>query len=54
MSDLFSKPIKIKKVRKDLYAYQYLNGCINIDGIKYYGYSITDAISRYRKKYPAR
>jgi hypothetical protein len=50
MTDLFSTPIKSKKVRVGVYAYQYQNGTINIDGIKYIGYSMTEAISKYRKE----
>lgn len=36
MQDLFETPIKTKKVRNGVYAYMYRNGCININGIKYY------------------
>ena len=50
--DLFEKPIRSKKVRDRLYAYQYRNGCVNIDGQKYYGFSMTDAIKLYRQKFP--
>ncbi len=49
--DLFSEPIKSKKVRKDVTAYQYLNGTININGQKYIGYSMTEAIRQYRSKF---
>lgn len=50
--DLFERPIKSTKVRNGLYAHQYRNGCINIDGQKYYGFSMTDAIKLYRQKFP--
>lgn len=50
--DLFERPIKSKKVRNGLYAHQYRNGCVNIDGQKYYGFSMTDAIKLYRQKFP--
>jgi len=50
--DLFEKPIKSKKVRDGLYAHQYRNGCVNIDGQKYYGFSMTGAIYQYRQKFP--
>lgn len=46
---LFENPIKIVKVRQNLYAYKHPNGCINIDGKKYFGYSMTEAIKIYRK-----
>ena len=44
-------PIKKIKVRNGIYAYQYRNGTINIDGIKYLFYSMTEAIKQYRKDY---
>ena len=43
-----------KKVRIGIYAYKYPNGCINIEGEKYFGYSMTKAISLWRKKNPSR
>jgi hypothetical protein len=52
MSDLFENPIRKRKVRDGLYAYKYINGCVNIDGQKYYGWSMTDAIRLYRQKFP--
>jgi hypothetical protein len=51
--DLFNTPIQKKKVRNGIFAYKYSNGNINIGGIIYIDYSITEAISRFRKKYPA-
>lgn len=53
MCDLFDKPLKQKRVRKGVTAYLYRNGTININGEKYIGYSMTDAISLYRAKFPA-
>ena len=53
MSDLFNTPIKQKKVRNDVTAYQYSNGVINIDGNKYLEYSMTDAIKKFRNDFPA-
>lgn len=50
--DLFEKPTNSKKVRDGLYAYQYINGCVNIDGQKYYGFSMTGAIYQHRQKFP--
>tara|TARA_R110000868_G_scaffold78393_1_gene223759 strand:+ start:579 stop:737 length:159 start_codon:yes stop_codon:yes gene_type:complete len=47
--DLFETPIRARKVRNGIYAYQYRNGTINIAGIKYLEYSLTDAIKAYRK-----
>ena len=51
MQDIFSTPIKKVKVRNGIYAYQYINGTININGIKYLFYSMTEAIKQYRKDY---
>lgn len=50
--DLFERPIKSTKVRNGLYDHQYRNGCVNIDGQKYYGFSMTDAIKLYRQRFP--
>ena len=50
--DLFSTPIRSKKVRKNITAYKYSNGCININGMKYFDYSMTDAIKRWRNANP--
>ena len=52
--DLFETPIKAKKVSNGVMAYQYRNGTINIDGQKYVFYSMTDAIKKFRKDFPAR
>lgn len=52
--DLFESPIRIKKVRSGVVARQYANGTININGEKYIGWSMTDAIALHRKKFPAR
>ena len=49
MHDLFDTPIKAKKVKAGIYAYQYRNGTINIDGTKFLFHSMTSAISAYRK-----
>jgi hypothetical protein len=51
--NLFETPIREREVRKGITAYQYRNGCININGQKYFDYSMTEAISLYRKKFPA-
>lgn len=51
MRDLFETPVKSRKVRKNVYAYLYPNGIINIAGIKYIGYSMTEAIKIFRSKY---
>jgi hypothetical protein len=48
MIDLFNTPISRTKVRNGIYAYKYANGTINIDGEKYVGYSIKEAIKIYR------
>lgn len=44
--------LKKKKVRNGIFAYE-TQGGININGISYYGYSLTEAVSKFRKKYPA-
>lgn len=49
--DLFSKPISQTKVRANIYAYKYKNGCINIMGEKYFCMSIKDAIKIWRSKH---
>jgi hypothetical protein len=50
MSDLFETPIASRKVRKDVTAYKYRNGCININGEKFFFYSMTEAIKIWRGK----
>lgn len=49
---MFEEPIQSKKVRNGVFAYKYPNGVINIEGIQYYFYSMTDAINTHRRKYP--
>lgn len=39
-------------IRKEVIWNKYPNGTINIDGFKYIGYSIKDAVSRWRKQNP--
>jgi hypothetical protein len=53
MTDLFDTPVKQKTIRKGITAYQYRNGVININGQKYAMYSMTDAIRKFRKDFPA-
>lgn len=48
MKDLFSAPISATKVRNGIYAYKYSNGTININGKKFIGYSIKEAIKIWR------
>lgn len=50
--DLFATPVRARKVRKGIVAYQYENGVININGMKYVMYSMAEAISKFRKNYP--
>ena len=50
--DLFITPIRKRKVRAGIYAYQYANGVININGQKYLEYSLTEAITTWRKQNP--
>ncbi len=54
MRDLFSTPLRQVKVRNGIYACSYANGTINIDGIKYLYYSMTEAIKKYRQQHPAK
>lgn len=54
MIDLFEKPIKSKRVRGNIVAYQYKNGTINIGVHKYLMYSMTDAIKKFREDFPSR
>lgn len=49
---LNSVVLKRKKIRNGVYAYV-TQGGINIEGISYLGYSLTDAIKVFRKNYPA-
>ena len=53
MSCLFDSPIVSKKVRKGVVAHKYRNGTININGQKYVGWSMTNAIRKYRQEFPA-
>jgi hypothetical protein len=48
--DLFSTPISSTKVRKGVYAHRYRNGCINIQGEKYFDYTVKEAIKLWRNK----
>jgi hypothetical protein len=50
--NLFETPIKKVKVRNNIFAYKYQNGCVNIEGNKYFGYSINDAIKKFRNSNP--
>ena len=52
MIDLFETPVRHKEVRKNIIAYQYRNGTINIDGQKYVMHSMTSAIKLYRDTFP--
>jgi hypothetical protein len=46
---IFEEPIRVKKVKNNVYAYQYRNGVVNIEGVKYVMHSMTSAINTYRK-----
>lgn len=43
--------LKKKKVRNGIFAYV-TQGGINIDGNSYIGYSLTQAIAKFRKDFP--
>lgn len=47
---LFDTPISQTKVSKYVMAYKYKNGVIEIDGQKFIGYSMTEAIKIFRKR----
>ena len=51
-ADFFETPIRQKKVRDGVIAYQYANGVINIAGEKYVMYSMTQAVKHWRSKNP--
>lgn len=48
--NFFSEAIKQKQVRNGVYAYLYRNGCVNIEGEKYFGFSMTESIKLWRNK----
>jgi hypothetical protein len=48
---LFDMPISKTKVRNGIFAYKYANGCININGEKFFDYSVKDAIKIWRSKH---
>jgi hypothetical protein len=50
ITNLFETPISCIKVRNGVYAYTYQNGCVNINGQKFIGYSKKEAIKMWRNK----
>jgi hypothetical protein len=52
LSDLFSTPIASRQVRKNVVAYKYSNGTININGHKFLLYSMIEAIKLWRSQNP--
>lgn len=50
MQNLFETPIKSVKVRNGIFAHKYRNGVINIQGEKYFFYTMTEAIKDWRSK----
>jgi len=52
LPDLFETPIRSKRVRHNVYAYQYRNGTININGTKYLEYTMAEAIKLWRTNNP--
>ena len=52
--DLFDTPLRSGVVRQGVWYHQYRNGVINIMGQKYLGYTIKEAISMFRKNFPAK
>lgn len=49
---LFEAPIKTQQIRKNVFLNKYRNGLININGQKFIGYSIKDAVKIYRQNNP--
>ena len=47
---LFDEPVHSVRVRNGVYAHQYRNGVINIDGTKYVMHSMSSAIKEFKKK----
>ena len=45
-------PVRQKAVRKDVIAYQYRNGVVQIEKQRYFFYSMTAAIAQWRKQNP--
>ena len=41
-----------KKVRKNVIAYKFRSGIVEINGMRYFFYSMTDAIKQWRKDNP--
>jgi len=56
MSDniLFDEPVRSVQVRNGVYAHQYRNGTINIEGTKYVMHSMSSAIREFRNNNPIR
>lgn len=48
--DLFDNPISSIKVRNGIFAHKYRNGTVNINGEKYVGYSVAQAVKIWRSK----
>jgi hypothetical protein len=53
LPDLFATPVRARKVRTGITAFQYRNGIVNINGQKYSMYSMTEAITKFRRDFPA-
>jgi hypothetical protein len=49
---LNDKLTAVKMFRKNTFAYRLQHGGIEIEGILYIGYSMTEAIRTHRKNYP--
>lgn len=46
------QPIRTGKIRNGVYWKRYKNGCINIQGHKFFDYSIKEAVSIWRQNNP--
>ena len=49
LADLFDSPLCRVKVTDEVTAYQYRTGVVNINGVKYVGYPIKQAILKYKQ-----
>lgn len=45
---LYDYPILSKEINKGIWAHKYRTGVINIEGIKYIGYSMKEAIIKFK------
>jgi hypothetical protein len=49
---LGSPIVKQKKVRKNVMAYKFASGVVEIEGVRFFFYSMTEAIAKWRRDNP--